>query len=205
MHLESMFYWKYVSLNTSIILGAVRWSRYRRHQEIESDDGNSSFRTPILCSLLCVCGKHWEMHMYQIDPLVIWFQVREQRRDPAEGEDGCIMLRGGFWWDRGCEAPEEETGEEIAFQADLDLGQSSLQLQAVPILRFLKIIYSHACSFQLKLSKPANEMEKILLLEFFWSLSCPWKCFWVGIWRTLIENIHHCTPSIEIIHWHFCS
>ena len=113
--------------------------------------------------------------------------------------------RGGFWWDRGCDAPEEETDEETALQADLDLGQSCLQLQAVSILHFLKITYSLACSFQLKVSKPVSEMEKILLLEYFWSLSCPWKCFWVGIWRTPIENIHHCTPSIEIIHWHFWS
>lgn len=67
----------------------------------------------------------------------------------------------------GCEALEEKTGEETALQADLDLGQSSLQLQAVPILHFLRITYSHACSFQLKLSTPVSEMEKILLLEFF--------------------------------------
>ena len=67
----------------------------------------------------------------------------------------------------GCEALEEEMGEETALQADLDLGQSSLQLQDVPILHFLRITYSHAYSFQLKLSKSVSEMEKILLLEFF--------------------------------------
>lgn len=92
----------------------------RRHREMESDDGNSSFRTPILCSLLLLCL--WEALRNALsvsdDPLVIWFQGREQRRDPAEGKMGALC------WEREAEALEEKTGEETALQADLDLGQS---------------------------------------------------------------------------------
>lgn len=91
LHLEAMFYWKYVSLNTRITLGVMRRSWYRRHLETESDGENSSFRTPTLCSLLCVCGKNWKMNMHKVNLLIIWLQGREQRRDPVEGEGGGII------------------------------------------------------------------------------------------------------------------
>ena len=135
LHLEAMFYWKDVSLNTRVTLGAMRWSCYRRHLETESDGENSSFRTPTLCSLLCVCGKNWKMNMHKVNLLIIWLQSREQRRDPVEGEDGGIIQgKGGVSWGRGYGGIEEETGQEAALQAGLDLDQSTLLLQSVSIL-----------------------------------------------------------------------
>lgn len=143
MHLESMFYWKYVSLNTSIIL-LVLWDDHGTGGigKWKVMMGNSSFRTPILCSLLCVCGKHWEMHMYQIDPLVIWFQGREQRRDPAGGEDGCIMLR------EEAVKPQRRKRWGDSPSSWPGLGTVSLFSSRLCLFsHFPRLTYSHACSF----------------------------------------------------------